>query len=639
MDRIVICEDESIVALDIKSFLTRNGFIVPAVHASAEDLLASVESNKPDLVLMDIRLQGEMDGIDAASILLSRWAIPVILLTANADSATMERAKLTQPYAYIRKPYDELELKTAIGIGLYRASMEKRLRSSEERYRGLFQDGVAPALLLDGSGVLLEANRALKRLAPGMVAIHEFLADSADLDALLDAMGKGVPYGPVEVRARIANGDEAWVLFSAAPIELPEGSAAYQCQAVDITERKQLLDQLVHAQKLSALGRFAGGVAHDFNNVLTAVLGYARLLRTDLEADNRPLVEVDGIEQAAKRAAALSRQLLMFSRREESAPRSLRLSSLIKDLEKMLRRVIGDGATLLIRTADGGDTVLADTPRLEQAVVNLVANARDAMPDGGRIVVSTGSVLHANAVEGVLGTIPPGDWAYIEVEDEGVGIPPEHYRKVFDPFFTTKSADRGTGLGLSTVMTIVQQAAGHIQLDSRLGTGTTVRMLLPRQPALQVDDALSKPENSHEHNASRPNAPGRAGTILLVENDDSVRAILEAMLDRAGYRVLSASHPGEALLLAERGSPPPDALVADRIMPLMNGSELATRLRASIADLPALLLCGAEGPVSGEASAENEAGDDLAHQIIITKPFGEDELLAALDTLMDTRKS
>jgi len=638
--RIVLCEDERIVALDIRAFLQRNGYEVPAIFAAAEDLLKVAEELRPDLVLMDIHLQGAMDGIEAAAILLERWAIPVILLTAFADGPTIERAKLTHPYAYILKPYDERELKTAISIGLYRASMEQRLRRSEERYRSLFQDGIAATMLVESGGRILESNRACSRLAPEIPTIQQFLYDEKE-----SCLQNGASYGPSEVRVRRPDGQESWALLSAAPMELPDGTSAYQCQAVDVTERKTLMDQLVHAQKLSALGRFAGGVAHDFNNVLTAVLGYAHLLRSDFEVEGRGLQELDGIEQADRRAAALSRQLLMFSRRDETKPSVFKLSDLARDDERMLKRIVGDSAHLVVHPFDGDDSVLADRSRIELAVVNLVANARDAMPQGGRILVVTG-VVHIEAeVPGALEPIPAGDWSFVEVIDKGTGMSAETQTKIFQPFFTTKPPERGTGLGLSTVVSIVRQAQGFVALSSAEGEGTTLQLLFPRTStaqALEVDET-AKASSSHSIAPVYDFQFGhKSRMVMLVVNDDSVRAIVEALLDRAGYQIISASQPGEALLMAEKTTNSPDILVADCHMPLMSGSELASRLRSTFPDLPALYLRGTDLIAEGEpeTSKKHEPGpdDQLAQNPLrdryLEKPFREEELVGALDSML-----
>ncbi|HUW68971.1 MAG TPA: response regulator [bacterium] len=625
--RIAICEDEYIVALDIQAFLKKNGYEVSGIFASAEDLLASMDANRPDLVLMDIYLQGAMDGIEASSILNERWDIPVILLTAYNDNEMIERAKLTQPYAYILKPYDPSELRTALSIGLFRAAMERRLRTSEQRYRGLFEDGIAAAFLVGTDGAIMESNRAFKTLAPGAGRVGDFFADDDDAGGLLNAIRDGTPFRLREVRVRHGDGRDAWALFNAVPIRLSDGTAAYQCQAVDVTERRTLLDQVVHAQKLSTIGRFAGGVAHDFNNVLTAVLGYVRLLRSDFEDEGRSIDELDGIEQAARRAAALSRQILVFSRRDDVDPTLFRLSGMLLGLEKMLKRVIGDGAALVVRADDtNANLIRADRTRIEQAVVNLVANSRDATPVGGRILVAAGTATLEAASQGVIGPIPAGTWGYIEVEDEGTGIDPAVLPQIFEPFFTTKSPERGTGLGLSTVMSIMKQAGGHIVLTSRVGAGTTVRLLFP----LEAGGDSPEADLSTQH-ASRDgrNSMGSGRTVLLVETDDSVRAILQALLDRAGYRVVCSSHPGEALLLAEKPELRPDILVSDMTMPLLDGPGLAMRLRASIAGLPALFLRSHEGE-----------GTELVKSPIdacLEKPCSDDELLSSIDKLLQDR--
>ncbi len=631
--RIAICEDERIVALDIRAFLQRNGYEVPGIYAAAEHLLREAEEIRPDLVLMDIHLQGEMDGIEAAAELLRRWGIPVILLTAYADGPTIERAKLTHPYAYILKPYDERELKTAISIGLYRASMEHKLRGSEERYRGLFENGLAAAMLVDSGGRILEANRAYRTLAAESGSVQEFIEDEAVRAELLSAMASGGSYGPNEIKVRRTDGKDAWALLSAAPIELPDGGLAYQYQAVDVTERKSLQDQLIHAQRLSVLGRFAGGVAHDFNNVLTAVMGYARLLRSDFETEGRGLEELDGIDQAAKRAAALSRQLLMFSRRDESKATAFRLSELARDNERILKRIVGDGFSIVVRAPDVDDAVVADKGRLEHAIINLVANARDAMPNGGRIVVATG-VLHAQAeLPGAVESVPAGDWAYIEIQDEGTGIPEDVRGKVFQPFFTTKPADRGTGLGLSTVVGIVRQAGGRITMESTLGKGTTMRLLYPR-----VSETLVVPGGDEAPAAKKPvDAPVRSldKTVLIVESDDSVLTIMEALLDRAGYKVVSASHPGEALLVLEKMASAPDLVVVDDELPLMSGAELVERFRARESALPALFLLNSEAD-AGDSVPKREGPDagSAPLESRLRKPFREEELVEAIAALL-----
>ena len=347
--RIAVCEDERIVALDIRNFLQHNGYEVCGIYAAAEDLLVKVEQDQPDLVLMDIHLQGQMDGVEAASILIERWAIPVILLTAYTDGPTIERAKLTHPYAYILKPYDERELRTAIAIGLYRSSMEKRLRSSEERYRALFDEALAAIFLVDTAGSLVQWNKAYSQLAGSIVHIDGILTDAFVRESFNQALAVGLSAGPAEIAFTREDGSTRWVLISAAPFLLADGVAAYQYHAIDVTERKALSDQLAQSQKMEALGKLAGGVAHDFNNIITAIMGYARLLRMDDCAGMEDKVELIGIEDAAKRAANLTRQLLVFSRGESSVPSLFPVSDLVRELSKMIERLINQDVSIRMR--------------------------------------------------------------------------------------------------------------------------------------------------------------------------------------------------------------------------------------------------------------------------------------------------
>jgi two-component system, cell cycle sensor histidine kinase and response regulator CckA len=626
--RIAICEDEFIVALDIKNFLQRNGYDVVGTFPAAEELLALAESLNLDLVLMDIHLQGAMDGLEAASILLERWTIPVILLTAYADSPTIERAKLTHPYAYILKPYDERELKTAIAIGLYRASMERRLKTSEERYRIIFEDGLVPALLVDHSGQVMESNRAFSRLAHGENSLDRIFSDDSELNELFLAMKENKVYGPREISVQQPDGKHAWALFIAAPLELAGTGTCYQCQALDTTERKELLDQLIHAQKLSALGRFAGGVAHDFNNVLTAIMGYSNLMRADLEDGISGLEELDGIDQAAKRAAGLARQLLLFSRRNEAEPVRFSLPGMALGMERMLNRLVGDSASLAVRAKESGQLIQADRTRIEQAVMNLVVNARDAMSDGGRITIITDSLETKTEIQGTLETIPAGLWCYIEVRDEGSGIDPKNLSRIFEPFFTTKPPDQGTGLGLSMVATVVRQAGGHVIVNSKKGAGTSFRLLFPQ--AGIASPASKTAANTNQLDSSGFARKYRDGLhVLLVEYDDSVQAIVEVILERAGCHVVPASHPGEALLRAEQLARKPDLLVTDYTMPLMGGPELARRLRTTIPGLPALHLRGTEGEGATTPASSND--------YFMDKPFTELELLTMIEAILNDR--
>ncbi len=613
--RIAICEDERIVALDIKTFLVRSGSSVVGVFSSAEELLENMARINPDLVLMDINLEGDMDGVEASRELFERWSVPVIFLTAYADPSTIERAKLSQPFGYVIKPFDERDLKTALTIGLYRSSMERKLKASEARYRGLFEAGLAAVFLVDGNGTVTEGNRAYEVLAGGRSSLKELIADSDSHALLMRSLADGKAYGPVEMDFRGGSDGAVPVLLSAAPLH-SFGQERSLIQALDISDRKSLQDQLNRAQKMEALGRLAGGAAHDFNNIITAVLGYAKLLRYDINGAPELAAELDGIEEAAKRAATLARQLLVFSRTEAGGASSFRLADSVTELERMLSRLVGEDVSVRIHPGEG-DFVRADRTRIEQVVMNLVVNAKDAMPHGGCITIATGLASTGSELSGAFGPIPPGNWAYLSVEDEGTGIGPEILPHVFEPFFSTKDPDRGTGLGLSTVAGIVRQADGHIAVKSSPGSGTAFTVYFP---------PVADMEGNQSACVSCELRRGAGETILLVENDGSVRTLLETLLERAGYTVMSAGNPGTALLLTEGAARKPEILITDVVMPLMRGPELAGRLRQVVPGLGVLFTSGR--PEDADMPLPQRAA-------FLAKPFDEAALLDALGGLLD----
>lgn len=340
--------------------------------------------------------------------------------------------------------------------------------------------------------------------------------------------------------------------------------------SIDVTHGKNLENQLRHAQKMEAVGRLAGAVAHDFNNVLSVVLAYADLALGTLATEEPLRADVFEIKRAGERAAALTRQLLTFSRQQVAEPRVLDLNTLLAGIERMLRRLIGADVRLTMLTSSTLGRILADPGLVEQIIMNLVVNARDAMPRGGKLTIETSDVRldEAYAVEHF--GVTPGDYVMVAVSDTGIGMNKDTQARIFEPYFTTKEKDKGTGLGLATVFGIVQQCRGHIWLYSEPGVGTTFRIYFPRTDApAAVGPASSSPPGPLE---------GGTETILLVENDEAVRAVARRMLRKAGYHVLEASNGGEALLLCEQHPATIHLLLSDVVLPLMSGRTLAARV-------------------------------------------------------------
>ncbi len=351
----------------------------------------------------------------------------------------------------------------------------------------------------------------------------------------------------------------------------------------DISQRKLLEEQLLHAQKMEAVGRLAGGVAHDFNNMLTVISGYNRMILDDLSPLDPLRGNAEEILKAADRAGALTNQLLAFSRRQIMRPTVLNVNALLANTEKMLRRLIGEDVELRLRPGEGLGNIRADSNHIEQAIVNLAVNARDAMPGGGQIVIETGNVyLDENYSRTHLG-VQPGEFVMVAVSDTGHGMDAETRRHIFEPFFTTKERGKGTGLGLATVYGMVKQSGGDIWVYSELGKGTTFKLYFPR-----VQDAAAQ-QTSGE--SDRTQIRGTE-TILLVEDEKAVRELTLKMLQQLGYTVM-ASESGEAALALSEAYPGEIALlVTDVVMPNMSGRQLADALIKARPGIKVLYLSG-----------------------------------------------
>jgi two-component system, cell cycle sensor histidine kinase and response regulator CckA len=370
----------------------------------------------------------------------------------------------------------------------------------------------------------------------------------------------------------------------------------------DVTESRRLEAQLLHAQKLEAVGRLAGGVAHDFNNLLTVILGVSDLL---LEEESSPEVRagIDEVRDAAERAVVLTRQLLAFSRREVVEPRVVELAEVVTGVERMVRRLAGEDVELTLTFEPGPLPVRCDPGHLQQVLLNLVVNARDAMPGGGRLLVAASGNTVAGERAAAL-DVPPGDYAVLTVRDTGVGIPPEHRGQLFEPFFTTKPAGAGTGLGLATCHMIARQAGGAIEVESRPGGGSAFRVLLPLAEGTPV--------------ATDPRAsavPRGTETILLVEDEPRVRAVASRMLTALGYTVLEAENGVAALDLLTREGDRVALLLTDVVLPGLGGRELAERARAQ---RPGLRVLYASGYAEDVILRHRVSIRDVA---LVTKPF------------------
>ena len=388
-------------------------------------------------------------------------------------------------------------------------------------------------------------------------------------DLELQKVGKPFDH---EYRVIHTDGSTHWIWDRGFPIRDEAGRLThYAGVAQDITERRRLEGQFRQAQKMEAVGRLAGGVAHDFNNLLTIINGYSELVLERLHPSDPLRGSIEEITKAGGRAASLTRQLLAFSRQQVLAPRVLDLNALVADVEKMLRRLIGEDIDLVMLPGAELGRVKADPGQIEQILVNLAVNARDAMPDGGKLAIETANVELDDAQAHRSVVVPAGHYVMLAVSDTGTGMDAATQAHIFEPFFTTKEKGKGTGLGLSTVYGIVKQSGGFIWVYSEPGLGSTFKIYLP-----SVEDAAES--------VPGPEAPeppfGGSETILLVEDEEAVRALASRILQERGYRVLESARPEDALQIAEHHQEPIDLLLTDVVLPKMSGRKIAEHLTA-----------------------------------------------------------
>ena len=438
-----------------------------------------------------------------------------------------------------------------------------------------------------------------------------FWENPGDRERLIQELQKQGSLRDVEVKFRIKSGELRTGMFSAEIIDVA-GKRCLLAVTKDVTEYKALESQLRQAQKMEAVGQLSGGIAHDFNNLLGVILGYSEDLEERLSGDPVLLKKVSQIKKAGQRAATLTRQLLAFSRQQVLNPRSLNLNEVVIDIEAMLRRLIGEDIDLSAALDPKLGQVKADQGQIEQVIVNLAVNARDAMPDGGRLTIETLNVDLDDPYARLHPPLRPGPHILLAVTDTGIGMDAATQAHIFEPFFTTKELGKGTGLGLATVYGVVKQSEGFIWVYSELGRGTTFKIYLPRVDALSRLEPVTAPSST---------ATRGSGTILLVEDDESMRGLARELLDNGGYTVLEAENGDQALELAKRFQGTIHLLLSDVVMPGMSGPDLAAVLARSRPEMRAVFMSGYMGHGAGRRGLL-ESGLE-----ILQKPFTRASLL------------
>lgn len=798
--RVLVVEDDAIVAAHLERILTQMGYRVAGLAATGEEAIASAGQNMPDVVLMDVRLRGAMSGVEAAVEIRQRWGFPIVYLTAYADDPLIRDALRAEPYGYLTKPVRERELRAGIEMAYYRHVTDRQIRrlnevlrmvrdvnellvrrpdaasllqeavrilasrggyafatvvgldadppaagpglsfleavrsgephaaqmlpcatvlrgggsvvwnelphelpddirraalscgvaaiaaiplrhgerswgalcvgagrhafsqeevellealgadvasalkaieddharreaearcaASEQRYRDLVENLDDVVYTVDPSGVITFVNSAVKRLfgyepdellgTPYTAFVHP-----DDVDAITDAFRDLLANRlyPSEYRVVAKDGLTRWVRSRSRPVIEAGSVVAIRGVLSDVTERKSLEEQLRRSQRLEALGQLAGGVAHDFNNALQAIVGYLSLALREASPGTRLHDDLKEIERATSRAATLTRQLLAFGPRQSMEAKPHDLNDVVAGFLKMLRRVLGEHIELEFAPASAMPAVNVDPGQIEQAVLNLALNARDAMPAGGTLSIRT-ELVTVKPGPRMPDEAREGRFVVVRVADTGTGMTEEVRNRAFEPFFTTEGEGTGTGLGLAMVYGIVKQHGGFVDLESEVGRGTTVSLFLP---------ALETPATREETAPSAPPPAGGRETILLAEDETAIRALNVRILTAAGYRVLPAADGDEAIALFDAE---PDAVhlaVLDVVMPRRGGFAVYRHLRQRRPSLPVLFSSGYSDDMEQTRLIQEQG------LTILRKPFSPPDLLRAIREALERR--
>jgi PAS domain S-box-containing protein len=680
--KILIVDDEGDARRFLRKIAERAYHQVVEAQNGQEGLeLAALE--KPDLIISDA-LMPVMDGfyfLREAKKTPALKNIPFIFYSATyTEQDDIRLAMSMGADDYIVKPQEPEELWAEIGRALERRRKEARPEgdspSPQEENEYLRKHTQVMALKLEQTvAKLQEALAVQKQVAEALVLkteeLERFFSVALDLLCVLDDGGKFRLVSPswerelgytreeligckitglahpddaaatAEAVSRLAGQKEAvdfvsryrckdgtyrWLEWRAAPA----GRLIYAA-ARDITRRRETAQQQellaarsCQAQKMEAIGRLAGGVAHDFNNLLTAIEGYAEILLKNIPPEDLKHADIEEIKKAAERAAALTRQLLAFSRNQPTEPRALGLNETVRNLERMLRRLIGEEFELAFLLEPELKNIKADPSQIEQVIVNLMLNSRDSMPKGGKLTLETHNTRIETETVTAPESIPPGDYVELVITDTGLGMDKETQAHIFEPFFTTKGPGKGTGLGLPTVFGIVKQSGGHIFICSEVSIGTTVKIYFP-----VCGDGSAEPLRPAE---TRPELLRGSETVLVAEDEEVVRNIICRILRANGYKVIEARDGEEALRLLSGNKAPVHAAVVDLVMPKLNGKELRERLRSVHPETEVLLTSGYTDDFARERMGV------VPSDLFIQKPISETELLRKVRQAIEAGK-
>jgi two-component system, cell cycle sensor histidine kinase and response regulator CckA len=631
--QIMVVEDENIVAKDIQSRLEKMGYEVPAVAASGEEAIEMTPRRRPDLVLMDVMLRGDMRGTEAAEAIRTRYDIPVIYLTAYSDTDTVERAKVTEPYGYLLKPFDEQDLKTAIEMALYKHKMEQAIKAQKNWLATILRSLGDGVITVDGRGVITLMNQSAERMT-GWTEAYAVGRPIGEVVRTGDADSDQSPAARVGalLGGEVAPGVRSTLLKTPSGLDVPvehtvsvmEGPEAEPVGAVlvlrDVSERRKvekerekLKGQLVNAQKLEAIGHLTTGVAHNFGNALNVVLGNLELgLMYEPPERIKPLLET--AKKACMGAADIVDGLRQFTAERQMVKSRIDAGRVMREVVDMCRHSFDPDIELEVVLPEGEFAVSGDGGQLEQALMNLCLNARDALEAGVEEDRTPRITFRMEEVRGQGGR-QNGRLIRMSVIDNGVGMDDDTQGHLFEPFFTTKEVGRGTGLGLTTAYGIIEEHEGWIEFSSRPGAGTSFHIYLPA-----VDG-----EGLNAASEETGDAPRGGETVLIIDDDPLIIRTAQSILEGHGYTVLGAEGGEEGLALYDEKREQVDLIVLDMSMPRMSGGDV----------LGELLQQGSETRVIVVSGYAPRIAESMGVRGYLKKPFRARELLDTVRQVLD----
>jgi len=646
---ILIVEDDAILAMALRGKISRLGYNVVGPFAFGEEAIAFLPGRQVDLVLMDIELAGDMNGITTAEILLGMSDIPVVFLTAYSQNGLLEQAKTVSPYGYLVKPVSDQALAATVEMSLHRHKVDLELKESrrvlaksEEKFRTVADYIYDWEYWRATDGSFVYISPSCERITgykpeefcqdPGLLGIIIHPDDRENFARHIDDIAKGVAnkdFQTLTFRITTRSGKECYIEHICREVFNQAGnSLGRRVTNRDITEGKRaevekakMQTQLQQAQKMEAIGTLAGGIAHDFNNILSAILGYAEMAQEDSPAGSILKRDIDQVVKASHRAKDLVKQILAFSRQTETELIPIQPAMIVREAAKMLRSSLPSTIDIQQNIDVNSGPILADPTQIHQIVMNLCTNAFHAMEEtGGTLSISLEKkTLTEKDIVNQPG-MHSGDFVQLSVGDTGPGIAPELWDKIFDPYFTTKEIGKGTGMGLSILHGIVKNYGGSVSFNSHPGEGTVFQVLLPVMAAESVVE--DKPEEIVRLGNER---------ILFIDDEEILAEMGKSMLERLGYQVTVRSSSLEALTTFQDQPDMFDLVITDHTMPGMTGSDLARRILQIRPFMPIILCTGYSSLISEEKVRS------LGIKGFAMKPLARKDIAAIIRKVLDKR--